>query len=164
MDEPKIQSVRHTVERDRESVHAAIKEASKDRNIINRAIKQIEGVQFPVYKEQILDYAKSHSVDKKIMALFESLNDTMQYHTRFHLRKSLEQENSEAKQDFQISDETRKGLQVEKIDRRQKRKDYPETPATAMKNHICNFCGKDFQSRDQLQRHEKFEFMDKNPE
>jgi hypothetical protein len=82
----------------------------------------------------------------------------MQYHDRFHLRNSLEQENSEAKQEFQISDETRKGVQVEKIDRRQKRKDYPETPASAMKNYMCNFCGKEFQSRDQLNDHQEFEF------
>lgn len=154
----KIHSTRHKVERNIASVHAAVNQARKDRNFINTAIRQIEGLQFPVYKYQILDYAKSHSVEKGVIALFESLNGTMQYHDRFHLKKSLEQENSEAKQDFQISDETRQGLQVEKINRRQKRKDYPETPASAMKNYMCNFCGKEFQSRDQLNDHQEFEF------
>ena len=85
----------------------------------------------------------------------------MQYHNKFNLRKALEQENTEAKQEYQISDKTRKSLRIPKIDRRQKRKDYPETPASAMKNYICNFCGKDFQSRDQLIHHQKFEFKEK---
>jgi hypothetical protein len=82
----------------------------------------------------------------------------MLYHSKFDVEKALEQENTEAKQEHQISDETRKNLDVQNIDRGQKRKDYPETPATAMKNYICEFCGKDFQSKDQLMKHEKFEF------
>ncbi|CAN5467075.1 hypothetical protein BH18THE1_BH18THE1_12950 [soil metagenome] len=158
MNEPrKVHSTQHMVERDSASVHAAVEEASKDRNFIERSMHEIEGLQFPVYKYQILDYTKGRSVDRKTIALFESLNGTMQNHDRFHLKKSLEQENSAAKQEYQISDKTRKGLQVEKIDRRQKRKDYPETPASAMKNYICSFCGKEFQSRDQLKDHQEFE-------
>jgi hypothetical protein len=52
-------------------------------------------------------------------------------------------------------------LKVQHPDQTQKRKDYPETPATAMKNYICNFCGKDFQSKDQLTKHQEFEFKGK---
>ena len=153
----KVHSTRHVAERDAASVHAAVKVASKNRNFIDRSMREIEGLQFPVYKYQILDYAKGHSVDKKTIALFESLNGTMQYHDRFQLKKSLEQENSAAKQAQQISDKTRQGLQVEKVDPRQKRKDYPEVPATATKNYTCNFCGKEFQSGDQLKDHQEFE-------
>jgi hypothetical protein len=159
MNEPKkVHSTRHIAERGIASVHAAVKEASRDRNFIDRSIHEIDGLQFPVYKQQILEYAKGRSADRKTIALFQSLNGTMQYHDRFHLKKSLEQENSAAKQEYQISDKTRKSLQVEKIDRRQIRKDYPETPASAMKNYICNLCGKDFQSSDQLKDHQEFEF------
>ena len=154
----KIYSTEHRAEGDTASIHAAVNKASKDRSFIKKAIGRIEGLQFPVYKFQILDYAKSHSVENDVISLFRSLNGTMQYHDRYQLRKSLEQENSEAKKEFQISDKTRKGLQVENIDRRQKRKDYPETPATAMKSYICSFCGKEFQSRDQLNDHQEFEF------
>jgi hypothetical protein len=156
--ESSIHSAKHEAERDAASVHAAVNEASKNRNFIDRSLQKIEGLQFPVYKYQILEYAKGHSIDSKTVALFESLNGTIQYHDRYHLKKSLEQENSTAKQDHQISDKTRQDLQVQKVDRRQKRKDYPETPASAMKNYICNFCGKEFQSRDQLKDHQEFEF------
>jgi hypothetical protein len=86
----------------------------------------------------------------------------MLYDSKFSLKNALEQENPEAKQENQISDETRKNLHVQNIDRTQKRHDYPETSATAMKNYICDFCGKDFQSRDQLLHHQEFEFKDKS--
>jgi hypothetical protein len=82
----------------------------------------------------------------------------MQYQSIYKLQKALEQENTDAKQENQISNETRENLSVEKADRREKRYDYPETPVTAMKNFICDFCGKDFQSRDQLLDHQKFEY------
>lgn len=154
----RVYSKKHEAERDAASVHTAVNEASKNRNFIDRSLQKIEGLQFPVYKYQILEYAKGHSIDKKTIALFESLNDTMQYHDRYHLKKSLEQENSAAKQVYQISDKTRHNLQVEKVDPRQKRKDYPEVPASAMKNYICNFCGKEFPSGDQLKDHQEFEF------
>ena len=154
----RVYSKKHEAERDAASVHTAVNEASKNRNFIDRSLQKIEGLQFPVYKYQILEYAKGHSIDKKTIALFESLNGTMQYHDRYHLKKSLEQENSAAKQVYQISDKTRHNLQVEKVDPRQKRKDYPEVPASAMKNYICNFCGKEFQSGDQLKDHQEFEF------
>jgi DNA-directed RNA polymerase subunit RPC12/RpoP len=31
-----------------------------------------------------------------------------------------------------------------------------------MKNYICNFCGKDFQSKDQLRKHQEFELGTKH--
>jgi hypothetical protein len=159
MNEPKkVHSTRHMAEGGATSVHAAVREASRDRNFRDRSIHEINGLQFPVYKHQILEYAKGRYADRKTIASFQSLNRTMQYSDRFHLKKSLEQENSAAKQEYQISDKTRKSLQVEKIDRLQKRKDYPETPASATKNYICNLCGKEFQSSDQLKDHQEFEF------
>ncbi|HVE36650.1 MAG TPA: hypothetical protein VNA18_00480 [Nitrososphaeraceae archaeon] len=55
-------------------------------------------------------------------------------------------------------------MEVQHPDPTQRRKDYPETPATAMKNYICNFCGKDSQSKDQLTKHQEFEYKDKGQE
>ncbi|MGI8719895.1 MAG: hypothetical protein ACR2KF_05180 [Nitrososphaeraceae archaeon] len=53
-------------------------------------------------------------------------------------------------------------MNVRITDREHKRSDYPETPLTAMKNYTCDFCGKDFQSRDQLLHHQEFEFKQKD--
>ena len=160
----KISFISHRAEGDAKSVHKAVDKSSKSRTLIHRVLSQFESLKFPAYKYQILDYAKRNSLDNDVIALLRSLNDTMLYHSKFDVEKALEQENTEAKQEHQISDQTRKNLNVQNIDRRQKRKDYPETPATAMKNYICDFCGKEFQSPDQLQDHREFEFMDKSHE
>ncbi|CAN5569638.1 hypothetical protein BH18THE1_BH18THE1_05520 [soil metagenome] len=92
----------------RTSVHKAVNKASTNRNFIINALKQIEALKFPIYKYQILDYAARHSIDKDVITLLQSLNDTMLYKNKFNLKKALEQENPEAKQENQISDETRK--------------------------------------------------------
>jgi hypothetical protein len=47
-------------------------------------------------------------------------------------------------------------LKVEQVDPAHKRKDYPEVPATATKEYICDLCGKSYQSRDDLIHHQKF--------
>lgn len=156
----KIGFTSHTAEEDSKSVHKAVNQASKDRNFIDRAIGQLESLKFPAYKYQILEYADNHSVDSDIIPLLKSLNDTMQYRSKFNLKKALEQENPESKQDNQISEETRKNLNIQNINSGHKRKDYPETPATAMKNYICNTCGKEFQSPDQLQDHREFKLKE----
>jgi hypothetical protein len=158
----KISFTSNTAEGNPTSVHKAVNKAYKNRNFIVSTISQFESLKFPAYKYQILEYAKRHSVDNDVLALLQTLNDTMLYHSKFNLEKALEQENPEVEKEHQISDETRKNSNVQNIDRRQKRKDYPETPATAMKNYICNFCGKEFQRPDQLQEHREFEFMDKS--
>ena len=135
---------------------------------------QLDALKFPAYKHQILSFIQSRSSDNNVIGLLNSLNDTVlfrdkydvkqgleQENSKYDVKQGLEQENSESKQQYQISDNTRKNLEVQHPDPTQKRKDYPETPATAMKNYICEFCGKEFQSKDQLTRHQDFEFKDK---
>jgi hypothetical protein len=159
----KIESTRHLPGSDRSSVHNAILKASKDRNFISKVLEKLEGLHYPVYKLNILEFMKMHSANPDEIALLKSLNDSVLYHSKYDIKKALEQENKDAKQQYQISDESRKNLHVHPVDPKQKRKDYPETPATAMKNYICDFCGKEFQSKDQLRRHKEFEFKKKRP-
>jgi hypothetical protein len=154
----KIEFSSHKAESNRTSIHRAVRKASENKDFIIKAVEQLESMKFPAYKYQILDYAARNSVNKDVISLLQSLDDKMLYQSKHKLEKALEQENTNLKQRNQITDETRKNLNVQNIDRTQKRYDYPETPATAMKNYICNFCGKDFQSRDQLLHHQKFEY------
>jgi hypothetical protein len=79
----------------------------------------------------------------------------------YQVKNALEQNNSEAKQENQISDITRVDLKVDKTNASQKRKDYSEVAATATEPYICDFCGKDFLARDDLIHHQEFEFKDK---
>ena len=157
----KIEAVRHTAENDRESVQNAVKKASEDSNFISQVVDQLENLKFPAYKHQILSFIQNKSSDNNTIGLLKSLNDAVLFQNKYAVKQGLEQENSELKQQNQISENTRKNLEVKHPDNSQKRKDYPETPATAMKNYICNFCGKDFQSKDQLTKHEEFEYKEK---
>jgi hypothetical protein len=72
----------------------------------------------------------------------------------------LEQYNPEAKQENQITDQTRTNLNVEPVDPTHKRKDYTEVQATVPKNYISEMCGKPFQTIDDLAHHQEFEFKD----
>jgi hypothetical protein len=165
MDESKkVEVVRHKAENNHESLHNAVNKASKDGNFISQVIEQLDTLKFPAYKHQILSFIQSKSSDDNAIGLLKSLSDTVLFRDKYDVKQGLEQENSELKQQYQISDNTRKNLEVQHPDSTQKRKDYPETPATAMKNYICSFCGKDFQSKDQLTKHQEFEFKDKGQE
>jgi len=157
----KIEAVRHTSENDHKSAHNAVNKASNDANFISQVVEQLDTLKFPAYKHQILGFIQDKSSDENAIGLLKSLNGTVLFQDKYDVKQGLEQENSESKQENQISDNTRKNLEVRHPDQTQRRKDYPETPATAMKNYTCNFCGKDFQSKDQLTKHQEFEFKGK---
>jgi len=157
-DSKKVEPKRHRPEPDHKSLHEAVNRASKDANFISNVVAQLDTLKFPAYKHQILNFIKNKFSDNDDVGLLKSLNDTVLFRSKYDVKQGLEQENSNSKQQHQISDTTRKQLEVQHPDQTQKREDYPETPATAMKNYICDLCGKEFQSKDQLTKHQEFEF------
>jgi hypothetical protein len=156
-----IDSEFHVSEIDSTLVNQASVTANVDRDFILKAIKELEKMDFPAYKNQILEFLSNSAGDAKLIALFQTLSASIKYRDLYQVQKALEQNNSQAKQENQISDKTRLNLNTNKVDPNQKRKDYPEVPATAMKTYICQFCGKDFQTRDDLIHHQEFEFKKK---
>lgn len=54
----KIESEKHVSDVDSDSVNKAVERASKDRNFILNAVEQLNGLKFPVYKAQIMDFLK----------------------------------------------------------------------------------------------------------
>ena len=86
----------------------------------------------------------------------------MLYRDQYHIRKAFEQNNSSTKQENQITDKTRTNLDVPKVDPTHKRKDYPEVPATATKDYICDLCGKTYQTPDDLVHHQEFESKERS--
>lgn len=157
-----IDSEEHISDINSGSVNKAVERASKDRNFILYAVEQLSGLKFPVYKAQIIDFLKKSSANEQLLSLFETLNGTIIYRDQYQVKKAIEQNNPQAKQDNQITDETRTNLEVEKVNPTHKRKDYPQVPATATKEYICDLCGKSYQSRDDLIHHQEFEFKDKS--
>ena len=143
----KVESERHFPSVDSNAINKAVEKASTDRDFISRSVEQLNGLKFPAYKAQVLDFVKKNSA-AEVLDLFETLNGTILYRDQYHIKKAIEQNNSEAKQENQITDETRTNLDVKNVDSAHKRKDYPEVPATAMKEYVCDLCGKTFQARD----------------
>ena len=158
----KVESERHIPSVDSQAINKAVERASTDRDFISQSVEQLNGLKFPAYKAQVMDFMKKNSAAAEVLDLFESLNATMLYRDLYQVKKALEQNNSEAKMEHQISDETRTNLDVKKVNSAHKRKDYPEVPATAIKEYVCDFCGKTFQARDDLIHHQEFEFKEKS--
>ena len=158
----KIETERHIPTVNSNSINQAVETASKDRNFISKALEQLGTLKFPAYKSLMIEHLKNNSAGSKTLALFESLNATMLYRDLYQVKKAFEQNNPEAKMEHQISDETRTNLDVKKVNPAHKRKDYPEVPATAMKEYVCDLCGKTFQARDDLIHHQDFEFKQKS--
>ena len=156
----KVESERHIPSVDSKAINKALEKASTDRDFISRSVEQLNGLKFPAYKAQILDFVKKNSA-AEVLDLFETLNGTILYRDQYHIKKAIEQNNSEAKQAHQITDDTRTNLNVKKVNPTHKRKDYPEVPATAIKEYVCDLCGKTFQTRDDLIHHQQFEFKEK---
>jgi hypothetical protein len=146
---------------DTNAINRAVERASKDRNFISDAVEQLNGLAFPTYKQEIINFVKRSSSDRDFLPLFETLNGSILYRDQYQIRKAFEQNNPAAKQVHQMSEQTRTNLKVPKAEPDHKRKDYPEVPATAMREYVCDLCGKTFQTRDDLIHHQKFEVKDK---
>ena len=91
----KIESEKHTSRVDTDSVNKAVEKASKDRNFILNAVEQLDGLKFPAYKTQIMDFLKKNSARYELLSLFETLNGTIVYRDQYHVKKAIEQNNSQ---------------------------------------------------------------------
>src|SRR6266540_5181920 len=145
-----VRSVKHISKLNTKSINKAVEKVSKDRDFISNAVKKLDGLKFPAYKYQIVDFLNKNSTKNETLALFESLNGTILYRDQYHVKKAFEQNNPEAKQESQITDKTRTNLRVKQVNPAHKRKDYPEVQATAPKNYVCELCSKPFLTRDDL--------------
>jgi hypothetical protein len=171
MSKDTVGSARHMPEQDAARINRAVEKAARDPDFIDYAVAQLRGLKFPTFKNNIIDYAKSISVDQDVIALFESLNGYMEFRDLYHVQKAIEENSPQKKPDYQITDETRENPDVrtrpttadasiksrEAVNEREERKDYPEVTPTAMSNFVCDRCGKPFQNQNDLVQHQRFE-------
>jgi len=150
------------------AISNAMERVTRDKDFLNRALESIEAVQFPVYKNESIDYLKkaTNITDNDVLSLFESRYDNVE-----HIRRAVEQNSPGKKVDSQISQEKRENLDVleretrannsiksrEAVSRAEERKDYPEVTPTAMRLFTCNMCAKEFQNQNDLVQHKRFE-------
>jgi len=166
-----IDAAKHVPEYDSERINRAVEKANSDPGFVDHAAGQLAGLQFPAFKQGIVEFARSVNANKYVIALFESLNGYIEFRDQYHVRKALQENVASRKKEFQISDETRENPDVrtrpttadasikdrEAVNEGEERKDYPKVTPTAMSNFVCDRCGKQFQNQDDLAHHRQFE-------
>jgi hypothetical protein len=171
--EDNVSSARHkSTTYGTDSINRALERAIKDDKFVGNAIKLLNGMQFPAFKNNIVDYVKSiTTTHTDMISLFESLDGYIKFKDPYHVQKALEENIPAKKKEYQITEKTREQPVVrtrntttdksikerEAVNKHEERKDYPEVTPTAMSDFICSICGKSFQNQDDLIHHRQFE-------
>jgi hypothetical protein len=166
-----VSSIKHDSTYDTDVINKAVEKGSRDPNFLSHAASLLAKMQFPAFKNNILEYINKVTTDTNVIALFESLDGYIKFRDVYHVQKALEENNPEKKQTYQISSETREGpvtrtrdvtidsstRERESTSPNEERTDYPEVTPTAMTNFICTTCGKPFQNQNDLVNHQRLE-------
>jgi hypothetical protein len=166
-----VSSTKHDPTYDTNLINKAVKKGSRDANFLDYAASLLDGMQFPAYKNNILEYVNKVTTDTNILILFKNLDGYIKFKVLCHVKKGLEENSPEKKQTYQISDETRESHNVrsrevtidsstrekESVNVKEERKDYPEVTPGGMSNFICNTSAKPFQNQNDLVIHQRFE-------
>src|SRR5215472_2688390 len=66
-----ISEVRHKPIHDSESLNQAVERAINDQNFLNTSIYSLRGLNFPAFKNNIIDHIKKATKDPDVTSLFE---------------------------------------------------------------------------------------------
>jgi hypothetical protein len=101
-----ISEVRHKPTHDSESLNQAVGRAISDQNFLNTSINLLSGLNFPAFKNNIIDHIKKAIEDPDVISLFESLDGYIQYRDQYHVQKALEVNDPKKKEESQITEQT----------------------------------------------------------
>ncbi|MFL6338045.1 MAG: hypothetical protein ACJ718_02880 [Nitrososphaeraceae archaeon] len=153
--EDNVSSARHKSTYDTDSINRALERAVKDDKFVSNAIKLLNGIHFPAFKNNIIDYVRGiTTTDTDTISLFESLDAYIKFKDPYHIQKALEENIPAKKKQYQITDKMREQPVVrtrnttadksikerEAVNKNEERKDYPEVTPTAMSDFICSMC------------------------
>jgi hypothetical protein len=99
-----ISEVRHKPTHDSDSLNQAVGRAINDQNFLNTSINLLRGLNFPAFKNNIIDHIKKATEDPDAISLFESLDGYIQYKDQYHVQKALEVNDPKKKEENQITD------------------------------------------------------------
>jgi len=85
-----ISEVRHKPTHDSESLNQAVGRAINDHNFLNTSINLLRGLNFPAFKNNIIDHIKKATKDPEVIFLFQSLDGYILYKDQYHVQKALE--------------------------------------------------------------------------
>jgi hypothetical protein len=101
-----ISEVRHKPTHDSESLNQAVDRAINDQNFLNTSINLLWDLDYPAFKNNIIEHIKKATKDPNVISLFESLDGYIQYRDQYHVQKALEVNDPKKKEENQITEQT----------------------------------------------------------
>lgn len=107
-----IDATEHIPSYDSERINRVVEIANRDPAFVSYAVGRLANLQFPAFKHTILDYARNINAGEDVIALFESVDDYIEFRDQYHMYKTLEENVAYKKREFQMSHQTRENPDV----------------------------------------------------
>jgi hypothetical protein len=159
-DETRVYSSYHPSQFDNVLLNEAIQKGIKDKEFINYSLSLLKNAKFPIYKSKIIEHIQQLTNDKITIALFQTLSDSLEYKNIEQIR-NIFQANIPAKNSPSRTKNPEE-LNVNPLITNQNQKsptsnNNDSVSDDAMREYICNKCGKSFLTREHLHIHQKLE-------
>jgi hypothetical protein len=151
--ESKVFTNHHHSQLDSDLLNQSVEKAINDPKFLISSLSLLEDMRFPSYKDKIINHVKKISNDENIIALFNTLSDSLEYKDITHI-KNIIQSNIPAKNSPSKTKNPHE-LNVNPIT--SEKNITPDEKNDSMRQYICNTCGKPFLTREDLSIHQNFE-------
>ena len=151
--DPKVYTDYHHSQLDSDLLNQSVEKASSDRKFLTSSLNLLKDMKFPTYKYKIINHAKKKTNDENIIALFNTLSDSLEYKDIIHIKNIL-QSNIPAK-NSPSKTKNPDELNVNPISREKNLA--TDEKNDSMRQYVCNKCGKPFLTREDLSIHQDFE-------
>lgn len=156
--DPKVYTDYHHSQLDSDVLNQSVEKAISDRKFLTSSLSLLKDIKFPTYKYKIINHVKKLTNDENIIALFNTLSDSLEYKDIIHIKNIL-QSNIPAK-NSPSKTKNPDELNVNPISREKNLATYEKNDPISndsMRQYVCNKCGKPFLTREDLSIHQDFE-------